>query len=50
MDRARIHEAICRMRFTDVLGRSARSKLSPMKAAGLLGIGERTFRGWLTGG
>jgi hypothetical protein len=30
MDRARIHEGIHRMRFTDVLGRSERSELSQM--------------------
>src|ERR1700692_3674462 len=46
MDRARIHEGIRRMRFTDVLGRSERSELSQMEAAELLGIGERTFRRW----
>ena len=37
MDRARIHEGIRRMRFTDVLGRSERSELSQMEAAELLG-------------
>ena len=46
MDRARIHEGIRRMRFTDVLGRSERSELSQMEAAELLGVGERTFRRW----
>src|SRR5271165_129472 len=46
MDRARIHEGIRRMRFTDVLGRSERSELSHMEAAELLGISERTFRRW----
>ena len=46
MDRARIHEGIRRMRFTDVLGRSERSELSQMEAAELLGINERTFRRW----
>ena len=46
MDRARIHEGIRRMRFTDVLGRSDRSELSQMEAAELLGISERTFRRW----
>src|SRR5271156_3735058 len=46
MDRARIHEGIRRMRFTDVLGRSERSDLSQMEAAELLGISERTFRRW----
>ena len=46
MDRARIHEGIPRMRFTDVLGRSERSELSQMEAAELLGISERTFRRW----
>ena len=46
MDRARIHEGIRRMRFTDVLGRSERSELSQMEAAELLGISERTFRRW----
>jgi transposase len=46
MDRARIHEGIRRMRFTAVLGRSERSELSQMEAAGLLGISERTFRRW----
>jgi transposase len=46
MDRARIHEGIRRMRFTDVLGRSERSELSQMEAAELLVIGERTFRRW----
>ena len=34
------------MRFTDVLGRSERSELSQMEAAEMLGISERTFRGW----
>ena len=46
MDRARIHEGIRRMRFTDVLCRSERSELSQMEAAELLGISERTFRRW----
>jgi transposase len=46
MDRARIHEGIRRMRFTDVVGRSERSELSQMEAAELLGISERTFRRW----
>ncbi len=46
MDRARIHEGIRRMRFTEVLGRSERSELSQMEAAELLGISERTFRRW----
>ena len=46
MDRARIHEGIRRMRFTDVLGRSERSELSQMEAAELLGVTERTFRRW----
>jgi len=46
MDRARIHEGIRRMRFSDVLGRSERSELSQMEAAELLGISERTFRRW----
>jgi transposase len=34
------------MRFEDVLDRSARSELSQMEAAELLGISERTFRRW----
>src|SRR5271165_1790013 len=46
MDRARIHEGIRRMRFTDILGRSERSELSQLEAAELLGISERTFRRW----
>jgi len=46
MDRARIHEGIRRMRFTDILGRSERSELSQMEAAELLGVSERTFRRW----
>jgi transposase len=46
MDRARIHEGIRRMRFTDVLGCSERLELSQMEAAELLGISERTFRRW----
>jgi transposase len=46
MDRARIHEGIRRMRFTDILGRNERSELSQMEAAELLGINERTFRRW----
>src|SRR5271157_3664780 len=46
MDRARIHEGIRRMRFTDVLARSERSELGQMEAAELLGISERTFRRW----
>jgi transposase len=46
MDRARIHEGIRRMRFTDVLGRSERSELSQIEAAEMLGISERTFRRW----
>ncbi len=37
MERARIHEGIRRMRFTDVLGRSERSELVVMEAAELLG-------------
>ena len=44
MHRARIHEGIRRMRFTDILGRNERSELSQMEAAELLGINERTFR------
>ena len=47
MDRARLHEGIRRMRFTDVVGRSERSELSQMEAAELLGISERTFRRWV---
>jgi transposase len=46
MDRARIHEGIRRMRFTDILGRSERSELSQMEAAELLGVSKRTFRRW----
>ncbi len=46
MDRARIHEGIRRMRFTDLLGRSERSELSQMEAAEILGVSERTFRRW----
>jgi transposase len=46
MDRARIHEGIRRMRFSDVLGRSERSELNQIEAAELLGISERTFRRW----
>src|SRR5450755_2517350 len=46
MDRARIHEGIRRMRFTDILGRNERSELSQVEAAELLGISERTFRRW----
>ena len=46
MDRARIHEGIRRMRFSDVLGRTERSELSQIEAAELLGISERTFRRW----
>jgi hypothetical protein len=46
MDRARIHEGIRRMRFSDVLDRTERSELSHMEAAELLGISERTFRRW----
>lgn len=46
MDRARIHEGVRRMRFEDILGRTARSELSQMEAAELLGISERTFRRW----
>ena len=46
MDRARIHEGIRRMRFSDVLDRAERSELSQMEAAELLGISERTFRRW----
>jgi transposase len=46
MERARIHEGIRRMRFTDVVGRSERSELSQIEAAELLGISERTFRRW----
>lgn len=46
MDRARLHEGIRRMRFTDVVGRAERSELSQVEAAELLGISERTFRRW----
>ncbi len=46
MDRARIHEGIRRMRFSDVLGRTERSELSQMEAAEVLGVSERTFRRW----
>ena len=46
MDRARIHEGIRRMRFSEVLGRTERSELSQMEAAELLGVCERTFRRW----
>ena len=34
------------MRFEDILGRTARSELSQVEAAELLGISERTFRRW----
>jgi hypothetical protein len=45
MDRARFHEGIRRMHFTDILARSERSELSQIEAAAaLLGINERTFR------
>jgi transposase len=46
MDRARLHEGIRRMRFSDVLGRTERSELSQIEAAELLGVSERTFRRW----
>ena len=46
MDRARIHEGLRRMRFTDVLDRTERSELSQMEAAELLCMSERTFRRW----
>jgi transposase len=46
MDRARLHEGLRRMRFTDVPGRCERSELSQMEAGELLGISERTFRRW----
>jgi transposase len=46
MDRARIHEGVCQMRFENVLGRWERSELSQAEAAELLGVGERTFRRW----
>ena len=46
MNRARLHEGIRQMRFTDVLGRSERSELSQVEAAELLGVSERTFRCW----
>ena len=46
MDRARIHEGIRRMRFSELLGRTERSGLSQMEAAELLGVSERTFRRW----
>jgi transposase len=46
MDRARLHEGIRRMRFSDVLDRTERSELSQIEAATLLGISERTFRRW----
>jgi transposase len=46
MDRARLHEGIRRMRFSDVLGRTERSELSQIEAAELLGVSERMFRRW----
>lgn len=46
MDRARLHEGIRGMRFSDVLDRTERSELSQIEAAELLGISERTFRRW----
>jgi hypothetical protein len=46
MDRARIHEGIRRMRFTDAPGWTERSELSQMEAAEPLGISERPFRRW----
>ena len=46
MDRARIHEGMRRMRFSDVPGRTERCGLSQVEAAELLGISERTFRRW----
>jgi transposase len=46
MDRARIHEGIRRMRFSDVLDRTERCGLSQLEAAELLGVSERTFRRW----
>ena len=46
MDRARIHEGIRRMRFSDLIDRTERSELSQVDAAELLGISDRTFRHW----
>ena len=51
MDRARIHEGIRRMRFTDILGRSERAELSQMEAAELRrGSNEGHTRGRVDAG
>jgi hypothetical protein len=47
MDRARIHEGIRRMRFEALLERQEEGALSrQVEAAEMLGMSERTFRGW----
>lgn len=43
MERARIHEGIRRMRFSDVLDRTERSELSQMEAAVVLGGARKHF-------
>jgi hypothetical protein len=34
------------MKFLDILGRYEAAEFGQMEAAGLLGVGERTFRRW----
>jgi hypothetical protein len=48
MDRARIHEGIRRMRFTDILGRSERSELSQMRLRNCLGSVSARFAAGVT--
>src|ERR1700756_257448 len=49
MDRTRVHEGVRQMRFEGLLERQERGGLSQGEAAELLGMGERSFRGWRGG-
>jgi transposase len=46
MRRTEALQGVRMMRFLDVFGRWEAAELSPLEAAELLGVGERTFRRW----
>jgi transposase len=46
MRRTEALQGVRMMRFLDILGRYEASEFSQLEAAGLLGVGERTFRRW----
>jgi transposase len=46
MERAKVHEGVRRMRFSELLDRQERGELSQIEAAEMLGMSERTLRRW----